>query len=100
MQPFHYGSHYSNAGIVTHFLLRIEPYTTQAIQLQGGSFDVADRLFFSIELAWSSCKSIHGDVKEIIPELFYNYFVFHSPSQQVYGTTQAGKKVCNVEPPK
>lgn len=34
--PFHYGSHYSSAGIVLYFLLRLEPFTTEAIRLQGG----------------------------------------------------------------
>ena len=33
-KPFHYGSHYSSAGIVLHYLLRLEPYTSEHIQLQ------------------------------------------------------------------
>ena len=35
---FMYGSHYSSAGIVLHFLLRQEPFTTLAINLQGGNY--------------------------------------------------------------
>ena len=34
-QPFHYGSHYSSAGIVLYYLLRMEPFTTENIKLQG-----------------------------------------------------------------
>ena len=30
---FHYGSHYSSAGVVLHYLLRLEPFTTLAIEL-------------------------------------------------------------------
>jgi hypothetical protein len=45
LPSFHYGSHYSNSGIIAHFLIRIEPFTKYAVKLQGGCFDVADRLF-------------------------------------------------------
>ena len=54
---FHYGSHYSSAGIVLHFLLRLEPFTSQAIDLQGGRFDCPDRLFHSMKDCWSSCMN-------------------------------------------
>lgn len=100
LQPFHYGSHYSNSGIVTHFLLRIEPYTTQAKNLQGGSFDVADRLFYSFELAWKSCLSMNGDVKELVPELFYLPFTLNSCSEQIFGCTQNKKIITHVDYPK
>ncbi len=33
-KPFHYGSHYSSSGIVLHYLLRLEPFTTEHIKLQ------------------------------------------------------------------
>ncbi|OMJ79422.1 hypothetical protein SteCoe_20577 [Stentor coeruleus] len=100
LQPFHFGSHYSNSGIITHFLLRIEPYTTQAKILQGGCFDVADRLFYSFELAWKSCLSMNGDVKELIPELFYLPFTLDSYSNQTFGCTQSKKTITHVEYPK
>jgi hypothetical protein len=45
---FHYGSHYSSAGIVLFYLLRLEPFTTLSHQLQGGKFDHADRLFHDV----------------------------------------------------
>jgi hypothetical protein len=35
---FHYGTHYSSAGIVLYYLLRTEPFTRYAIQLQGTFF--------------------------------------------------------------
>ena len=49
MPRFHYGSHYSSAGATLFWLLRLEPYTTYAIELQSGRFDHADRLFHSGE---------------------------------------------------
>lgn len=42
------GSHYSNAGIVLFYLLRIEPFASLHLELQGGTFDCADRLFSSV----------------------------------------------------
>ena len=43
VKKFHYGTHYSNPAGVMHYLLRLEPFTTLHIQLQGGRF--ADSLF-------------------------------------------------------
>ena len=53
--PFHYGSHYSSAGTVLFYLLRLEPFTGLARSLQGGRFDVADRQFHSVAGAWANC---------------------------------------------
>ena len=52
-ERFLYGSHYSSPGVVLHFLLRQEPFTTMAIELQSGRFDCPDRLFYDID---SCCK--------------------------------------------
>jgi hypothetical protein len=69
--PFHYGSHYSNSAGVLFYLLRLEPYTSHFLKLQGGKFDIADRLFDSVEGAWNNCLTNPSDVKELIPEFFY-----------------------------
>lgn len=40
--------------------------------LQGGHFDLADRMFHSIREGWfSASKNNMADVKELIPEFFY-----------------------------
>lgn len=69
--PFHYGTHYSSAMIVSSYLIRLPPFTQSYILLQGGNFDHADRLFQSIPEAWksASCKN-KADVRELIPEFF------------------------------
>lgn len=36
VDKFHYGTHYSNAAGVMHYLIRTEPFTTLHIQLQSG----------------------------------------------------------------
>ncbi|GFZ19731.1 similar to BEACH-DOMAIN HOMOLOG A1 [Actinidia rufa] len=70
---FHYGSHYSSAGIVLFYLLRLPPFSLENQKLQGGQFDHADRLFNSVRDTWLSAagKGNTSDVKELIPEFFY-----------------------------
>ena len=68
---FHYGSHYSNAGSVINFLIRLEPFTSLNMDLQSGKFDQADRLFSSINGTWESCVNNRGDFRELVPEFYY-----------------------------
>lgn len=69
--PFHYGTHYSSAMIVSSYLIRLPPFVQSYLLLQGDSFDHADRLFQSIPDAWksASCRN-KTDVRELIPEFF------------------------------
>lgn len=69
---FHYGSHYSSAGVILYYLVRLEPFTSLAIELQSGKFDIADRIFSNIAMSWNSCYGNTSDVKELIPEFFYS----------------------------
>ncbi|THW23968.1 beach-domain-containing protein [Aureobasidium pullulans] len=69
--PFHYGTHYSSAMIVSSYLIRLPPFVQSYLLLQGGVFDHADRLFDSIEKAWlSASKENMTDVRELTPEFF------------------------------
>ena len=70
--PFHYGTHYSSAMIVSSYLIRLQPFVKSYLLLQGGTFDHADRLFYSIRKAWESASHRNmSDVRELIPEFFY-----------------------------
>lgn len=70
--PFHYGTHYSSAMIVTSYLIRLQPFVHSYLLLQGGSFDHPDRLFYSVERAWlSASRDNMTDVRELIPEFYY-----------------------------
>jgi len=68
-KPFLYGTHYSTPGYVLYYLVRKVP--EYMLRLQSGHFDVADRLFHSMEFAFQSVLTSNSDVKELIPE-FYN----------------------------
>lgn len=100
MKPFHFGSHYSSEGIVLHYMLRVEPYASKAILLQDGTFDVADRLFFSIYSAYEGSTRSSGDVKELIPEFFYLPEMFCNGNNYELGRRQTGEQVANVELPR
>uniref|UniRef100_A0A7S0GW54 BEACH domain-containing protein n=1 Tax=Amorphochlora amoebiformis TaxID=1561963 RepID=A0A7S0GW54_9EUKA len=97
--PFHYGSHYSSPAVVNYFLVRVEPYSTLARTQQGGRFDLADRLFDSVERAWNLSYSQSSDVKELIPEFFSNPAFLRNVNGLDLGTKQNGKPVGDVELP-
>ncbi|KAH8907910.1 beach-domain-containing protein [Coniochaeta sp. PMI_546] len=96
--PFHYGTHYSSAMIVSSYLIRLPPFVQSFILLQGGTFDHPDRLFFSIEGAWASCSKENGsDVRELIPEFFYLPEFLTNRNGYNFGVRQGnGGKVDNV----
>ncbi|XP_012575949.1 PREDICTED: neurobeachin-like protein 2 [Condylura cristata] len=71
IDKFHYGTHYSNAAGVMHYLIRMEPFTSLHVQLQSGRFDCSDRQFHSVAAAWQARLESPADVKELIPEFFY-----------------------------
>ncbi|XP_065193649.1 neurobeachin-like protein 1 [Sycon ciliatum] len=99
IDKFHYGTHYSNAAGVLHFLLRLEPYTTLHIQLQSGKFDVSDRQFFSIPSSWDTLMKNPNDVKELIPEFYYLPEFLNNVNSFDLGHLQTGNAVNNVELP-
>ena len=92
MPPFHWGSHYSVAGFVLWYLVRLEPYTSLHVQLQDGKVDKADRLFSSIANTWKGCTSNPSDVKEMIPELYCCPELLLNINNVDLGTTQSGEQ--------
>ena len=91
MPKFMYGSHYSTAGLILHFLIRQEPFTSMAITLQGGRFDCPDRLFFDLKETWKCCNTSMSDVKELIPQLFYFPEAFVNSNSLPLGELQDGR---------
>lgn len=95
-EKFLYGSHYSSPGVVLHFLIRQEPFTSMAIDLQSGRFDCPDRLFFDLQESWQSCNTSSSDVKELIPEFFTTPEILENTNGFPFGKTQRGVSVDNV----
>lgn len=94
---YNYGSHYSNTGIIAHYLVRLSPYTTVSLEYQDNNFDIPDRLFNSIDTTWrlSSFEST-SDFKELIPEFFYLPEMFRNLERLQLGVLQNGTEVDDV----
>jgi len=103
--PFHYGSLYSSsAGVVMHYLLRLTSFAKLHCELQGGKFDVADRLFASIPEAWESNSgargtSSGGEVKELTPEWYSTPAFLVNRGNLPLGSSQEGDIIGDVELP-
>ncbi|WWC88365.1 uncharacterized protein L201_003276 [Kwoniella dendrophila CBS 6074] len=100
-KPFHYGTHYSSSMIVCGFMIRLSPFTEIFLALQGGNFDLADRLFSSIPRAWESASADNrGDVRELIPEFYYTPAFLWNLNHHDFGRKQtSGDQVDNVALP-
>jgi hypothetical protein len=96
--PFMYGSHYStSAGVVIHFLLRLHPFSSLHRQLQSGHFDVADRLFSSVQRTWEMCTGRSAaEVKELTPEFYSNPAFLRNSNEFKLGTSQDGEVLGDV----
>ncbi|KAF4503775.1 hypothetical protein G6O67_008909 [Ophiocordyceps sinensis] len=99
--PFHYGTHYSSAMIVSSYLIRLPPFVQSYLLVQGDSFDHADRIFQSVGDAWTSasCRN-KTDVRELIPEFFCLPEFLTNINGYDFGHRQSnGAKVDNVALP-
>lgn len=95
--PYHYGTFYSSAMIVASYMVRMEPFTQHFLRLQGGHFDLADRMFHSIGDAWQSAsKHNMADIKELIPEFFYLPEFLTNSNKFDLGIKQNGSKLNDV----
>ncbi|KEG10334.1 putative neurobeachin/beige protein [Trypanosoma grayi] len=99
VEPFHHGTHYSTSGGVLHYLIRAEPYTTFARIFQGGDFDVATRLFDSIEASFQSCVNGPTDCKELTPEFYSNSMFLVNVNHCIFGEKSDGSTVNDVRLP-
>ncbi|CAF4337835.1 unnamed protein product, partial [Rotaria magnacalcarata] len=95
MKKFHYGTHYSNAASVMHYLIRMEPFTTLHIQSQSGKFDIADRQFHSFQSAWLNIMDSPNEVKELIPEFFYSSEFLINSNKFDLGKLQITNQIVN-----
>ncbi|XP_006897794.1 PREDICTED: WD repeat- and FYVE domain-containing protein 4-like [Elephantulus edwardii] len=96
----HYCTHYSSAIIVASYLVRMPPFTQAFCSLQGGSFDVADRMFHSVKNAWESAsKENMSDVRELTPEFFYLPEFLTNWNAVEFGCMQDGTVLGDVQLP-
>ncbi|GMI75866.1 Beach-Domain Homolog C2 [Hibiscus trionum] len=96
---FHYSSHYSSSGTVLYYLVRVEPFTSLSIKMQGGKFDQADHMFSDVAATWKQVLEDMNDVKELVPELFYLPEMLTDENSIDFGTTKSGGKLGSVKLP-
>ena len=89
---FHSGSHYSSPGFICYYLIRLKPFSYISAEIQGGYFDIADRLFHNVKTIWNISEKYQELIPEIyyLPELFVNYNNFD------FGNHQNNVKVNDV----
>ena len=95
--PFHHGSHYSSPPLVIYYLIRLQPYTDLGINLQGGKFDKADRIFSSLGGTWDLVCWL--DSKELTPEFYSFEDMLVNINRRNFGVTQSLKQVDHVQLP-
>ncbi len=91
LPPFHFGSHYSNPGVLSYYLVRLQPFSKIAHALQGQKFDISDRLYQKAD------DNAFNDSKELFPHLFYLPELYLNINNYSLGVTQQKVKVNNVQ---
>lgn len=98
---FLYGSHYSTcAGVVLFFLFRLQPFAELQRRMQGGCFDLPDRLFYSIKETWDMCNSQMSEVKELTPEFYCDGNFLRNVNKFPLGKRHDQQVVNDVQLPK
>ena len=69
--PYLFGSHFSNAMYISHYMGRIFPYSLTMIEIQGSGFDCSERLFICLDKTFASATMEKCDVRELIPEFYF-----------------------------
>src|SRR3990167_7450258 len=67
--------------------------------MKGGKFDHPTRMFMSIRDCWLNCLTNPSDVKELIPEFFYQAEFLENKNQFVFGYYNDIKVDCDIELP-
>ena len=99
MLPYLYGSHFSNAMYVSHYLCRLFPYSFTSIEIQGIGFDTPDRLFIHLQNSENSTLSEKGDLREIVPDFFFMPELFKNINHLNLGISSKKKIIDNVTLP-
>ena len=86
--PYLFGSHYSNAMYISHYMGRLFPFSFTMIEIQGGGFDCAERLFICLDKTFTSATSEKCDVRELIPEFYYLPEIFININKLNFGQVQ------------
>lgn len=96
---FHCGSHYSNPGIILHYMARVSPFIDALVDLQGMNHDNPDRIFHSMQNSYTNALKDFSDVREIMPEFFYLPEMYLNNNKINFGKRQDKEIVGDVKLP-
>lgn len=97
---FHYGTHYSSAMTVASYLMRLQPFSAAFFLIQGGTWDHADRMFYSIQNVWESASNKNlADVRELTPEFFFLPDFLVNVNKYNFGLRSDNSNIDNVQLP-
>ena len=94
--PYLFGSHFSNAMYISHYMGRIFPYSFTMIEIQGAGFDCAERLFICLEKTFASAASEKCDLRELIPEFYYMPEIFLNINKLNFGQIQINNYIGSI----
>ena len=77
-------------------MIRLFPYSFNAIEFQGDGFDSPDRLFYSIPSMYKNIASLKSDLRELIPEFYYFPEMFLNINKINFSRKSDNKLVDNV----
>ena len=90
----HFNSHYSTAGYILYYLVRLNPFTFSHIKLQSGKFDAPERMFSNLTNYLSAINTSEEN-RELCPELFCFYEAFINLNHNYLGVIKSDKILIN-----
>ena len=91
-----FNTHYSNIFYTSNFLIRLFPFSSLSIELQGDGFDNPNCLFFSIKETFFNISTKKTDLRELIPEFFYFPEMFINLNSFNFGKRDNNEEVDDV----
>ena len=93
--PYHYTTHYSNSAFLSYYLVRINPFTYNQINLQVNKFDNPMRQFNAIDEILRILNQT-SQPREVIPEFFLSTEFFYNYNCNFFGITDNGELINNL----
>ena len=92
---YHYTIHFSNSAYLAYYLVRINPFTNNQINLQVNKFDSPMRQFNAIDEILKILKHT-SQPREVIPEFFLSTEFYYNYNCNFYGMTDDGQLINNL----
>ena len=78
---YHSGTFYSTHAFVSYYLIRQHPYTEIHLEIQGGEFDFADRLFIGTK----ELSNLEDKHQELIPSIYTLPELYINTNKFIFG---------------